>query len=502
MIVQIDQYGNNPGYYEGELPVLSLPPNAGLIREKAQDILNLTQGTVDDIQPVFGTWKEIDGNYVAADTPELLTALDEDARNLSAIQEAGRHIAGALNIYADFCGTYRDDYNSYVGRVIDILPDIRKWNAMPGNEGAKIQDDPDLFGRLNSITPGLVQDGKALQNDYETAQRNLNSSLDDLDMAALANFQFTSRQAGLDAAESTEELEWMIMESEAFGDELTVAQIRTVAAGIDLDELPYDYIDEQGRKWVTTADGTKVRVGSAMDPNLTMAIIAEMADDPEMAAVELPAGTDENGQPQTISARDIISVAVDTADDLDAGPYMGFAGKAFSIIGAFETFHGVTTAGESGREAQQIEAPLMSDADLDEVERHYQNVEIAKAGTKAVISAGAGAATSAVLGPGSYVVMYVVDQATGEVVDVVIEKVLDDTWSEDELGRKGDRVQEVDTFDRQAYEDEVEKREIAEGTQIPEATGPAPQAAPEPSITIEIEPPAEQTPTDDGDQGA
>lgn len=498
MIVDIDQFGTHPSYYEGVLPVLSLPPNDGLIRDKAQEILNLTQGTVDDIQPVFTTWKEIDGNYVAADTPELLSALDQDARNLSAIQEAGRHIAGALNIYADFCGQYRDDYNSYVSRVADILPSIREWNALPGDEAAKLESHPDLFNRLNEVTPSLTRDGQGLQNDYDIAQRNLNTALDDVDMEALAKFQFTSRQAGLDAASSTQELEWMIMESEAFGDDLTMEQIRTLAGSIDIDQLPYDYIDEEGRKWVTTDDGTKVRVGSAMDPHLTVAIITEMANDPAMATVEIPAGTDADGEPVTVTAQDIAGAILSAADDAGSGPHVTSASKALGLLGIGQTMHGIYEAGQAGRDLEQVQAPLMSDADLDEVERHHQNVASAKVGTQAVVSVPIGAASTAVLGPGSYLVSYSIDSVTGEVVDVVVEKLLDDTWSEGELARKGERVQEVDVFDQEAYEREVERREREEGTQIPKAKGPDPETDGEPEITIT---PAPDGSSDEGTGG-
>lgn len=482
MIVDIDDSGINQGYNRGLVPVLSLPPNADLIRQKMQDILDLTQGTVDDIKPVFSTWQEIEGNYVAADSGEVLEALDQDSRNLSAIQEAGRVIAGALSIYADFCDGYSESYNSYMERVVDLVSLDRRWADLPGTDMEKIESHPELQEQIAHGRMPLMGEGQGLQNDFEVAQVNLHRTLDSIDMESLARFQFTSREAGLDAATSQEELELMIMESDAFGDELTLEQVRTLASSVDIDALPYDYVDEQGRRWVTTADGTKVRAGSAMDPNLTAAIITAMAEDPEMSTIELPAGTDEHGEEQSVPVADIASFILTTADDAGAGPYVANYSKGLGMWGVVTAAGDIHTAGVQGRDAEQLVAPLMSDADLDEVEVHYQNKQTAKTGVSTVVALPVDAAATAVapfVGPGAYVVSYMINDTTGEVVDVVVEKVLDDTWSEKELARKGERAEEVDAFDRQEYERRVAARLEEEGLPEQEPVGPVHPDAPE-----------------------
>ena len=57
-----------------------------------------------------------------------------------------------------------------------------------------------------------------------------------------------------------------------------------------------------------------------------------------------------------------------------------------------------------------------------------------------------------VTGPSGLVVVYAVDQATGEVVSAVVEGIYDDTWTQAELERKGARIQKADEFDEDEYE--------------------------------------------------
>lgn len=485
MIIEVNAEGISEGHYRGLVPILSLPPNADLIRGRAGAILELTQGTVDDIQPVFATWKEIDGNYVSYDSNEVLTALDQDARDLSAIMEAGRVIAGALTLYADYCDGYHERHLAYGEEVIVLLGYDEELEALTGGVESKAFETDrgtELHSLITSMQPGLKMEGRDLQVGLDDAQQKLVLAMDGLDLSVLDRFTFTSRQAGLDAAQTPEELELMLLESDAFGGDLTLEQIRSLASTIDIDDLPFDYEDAEGRKWVTMADGTKVRAGSAMDPNLNLAIITEMANDPQMSEIKLPAGVDENGEEQYVTTQDVVTAVVGAGNDAGGvGPHMGSLGKALGALGLMQSVGGWSDAGQQGRDTEQALAPLMSDEDLDQIEDHYVNKAVAKTGVSTVLSLPIDAAATWAApwsGGSSYVVAYVVTDAKDKVVDVVIEKVIDDTWTEKELERKGDDVTDVDTFDQEEYERLVAERIKEEGVPVEEPVGPVNPNAP------------------------
>lgn len=485
MIISVAESGISPDHHRGLVPVLSLPPNADLIRQRAEAVSAALQGTADDIQPVFQTWREIEGNYVTYETDEVLTAMDEDARHLSALKSAGTVIAGAWGIYAAVCDDYKERHDTYMEDIIPVLNQDRELQELTGGDVGKIfetERGEELHRLISGALPELKMRGRDHQVFLDQGQMALVTAMESLDMEDLAQFAFTSRQAGLDAADSREELEFMLLESETFGSQLTMEEIRRLSGTIDLDELPYDYMDEEGRKWVTLPDGTKVRAGSAMDPNLNTAIVNAMAADPDMADVKLPTGVNEEGETQYLSAYDIAGRLVGAANDAGAGGHLPTVGSVMTLVSLGMMVNGAHGAGQAGRFNEQAVAPLMSDADLDEIEEHYATKDLTTSATKTVVSIPIGAAASATAGAtfgGSYVIAYVLDEATGAVVDVIIDKVYDDTWSESEMvNRKGERIEEVDTFDEEEYRRLVEERAKEEGT-APAGEGPLNPNAPE-----------------------
>lgn len=487
--------GQSHQFFDNLCPYPSSAPDSAEIRGHAANIQRLLQGTHDDIHPVFAQWTLLEQSYDTADTPTALMALQDYSIKLGALRTAGNLIAIAMHNWADFIDGYspeRIDYLTEAQSVVDLK------NRITGLTESEVQAENDknadgqqnLMSQYQGALNAAVTRGEQLQRDFSTHQQGLVQALKAIDLEVLSEAPFTSRDEGLTAVDSTEELQYILSNSAAFGDQLSYADIIRLSEQVDYENLPYDFKDEQGNKWVMTEDGTLVISGSPMDPYLEGAIMQAMAEDPELSSIEPVLGEDAEGNPLTSTLEDLgFGVAGAQADLVDGSPGGGAYGGVLTLVAVASLIPRIEDNALNASNIERSKYLLMSDEDINDVGTHFINRETVKAGAQTVATIPTAAAATATAVPSygtSYVVAYLIDEATGEFIGAVVDDIYDDTWTEEEMYRKIEGA----AGDKMTPEQYAEAMREIENVVEP-ASGP-PQ--PIPTIPVDQAPPENRDP--------
>lgn len=455
-ILRGDEQGLVPGYWEGVVPPISAIPDTAEIRGNASALERWIDRAFEDISPVFAQWSGIQGNYITDDTDVVLTALGPYLQRLSGVKNATLTAAQALRAFADAMDDLADRRNAYADKARAVVAAYRE----AGESKYSIQD----------TAQPVIQEGMNLNNEHATLYSELKSALEAIDLADFRTIGFTKFSAGHDAVESSAELEFRLLDSSGF--RITADDARRLVSQVDLESLPYTYMDEHGRKWVLTDDGLMVRSGSPMDPYLNAALLTAIAQDPELHDVEVVT-LDQDG-----------NEVLTTGETIASG--LGIAGTAKAVdkevrqsrnthrdptqdirllerMGLIGNVHAVATFPASVEEAAQAETNkhqnnglLMSDAEIDEILQAYISREASKEatiiGSEVVTGRVADALAVQTVGL-SYVVVFVVDEGVARAVTYFYDEAWDMAWTEEEMLRHSGEIDSSNAFDPQEYEE-------------------------------------------------
>lgn len=476
--------GQSTQFFMNLCPYPSSSPDTAEIRGHASNIQRLLQGTYDDIHPVFAQWTALEHSYDTADTEVALAALKDVPFKLGALRTAGDLIAMALNSWADYVDGYSPRRIDYLTDAQSVVEAYTQYQSLPfetrnayelDNAGVDVPDlpsGPNLFADYVRLRDGVKRRGEDLQEEFSMHQETLKDSLKAIDIEKLAESAFTTRDAGLNVVDSSEELQYVLANSAAFGGQLDYNDVLRLSEDIDYNNLPYDFQDDEGRRWVMTEDGTMVRSGSPMDPYLESAILQAMADDPELSAIEPVLGEDADGNPVTASLEELGFGAAGAYGDQIPGVAGTVSGVGLTVLQTVALVPKVNDATLNATNAERSKYLLMSDDDVVYLEDLYHDREWTKAGAQTVASAGIGAAATAAAAPTygtSYIIAYVVDKGTGEVIGTVVDHLYDDTQSEQRMYR----TIEYDEIKKEMTPEEYAEAVRAKYNVVEPASGPA-----------------------------
>lgn len=307
--------------------------------------------------------------------------------------------------------------------------------------------DSSVTGRYMTLLNDLILRGQTLNVDFGNHLQGLADALNAIDLEKMSEGAFTSREGGLNVIESPEELQYVLSTSAAFGDQLGYEGAVRLSEAVDLSDLPYDFMDENGNKWVMTEDGTMVRSGSSMDPYVEAAILEGMANDPELSSIRPILGEDADGRPISALLEDLgFGVAGAVSDVMDDKKIPGATalGGSLNVLTVVALIPQIEDSAQNATNQERAKYLLMSDEQIQSVNDHYINRETIKGSAQTVATIPTGLAASRfaphTLG-GSYVIAYVIDEKTGEYIGAVVDEKFDDTWSEEEMYRKIEGVE-------------------------------------------------------------
>ena len=433
-------------YWDGLVPWVPFYPRTVDGPRFSDNVLAHMREEHEQYMEVIRLWSMLPSYYVTTETEQVRTAMNGAAVTVDGLLKAAEVLDGAVTVYDESVPepmSFKLEHDRWARTTYDSLT-----NPLTGTDEEKEDKFNELMNEVE-IRKGKVQNALEV---LQSARQTLADTLNGVDVQELGAPRFTVMEGGLDSADSQQELELALMQSDLFGGELTWAQVERIAGEIDLDALPYDYVDSEGRKWITNAEGVRVRVGSAMDPNLNAQIIVAIGSDPETSHIQIPTGYDGEGNVVVQSASDIVTFANGEAADR-IGPVASRSLTVFEILMLAPTMF---VAGDMARTNAQVNGVLMSTEDLQQVYNHHSDQAFFSTTLSSLASWGTTSATALVVlpvtGPSGLVVVYAVDQATGEVVSAVVEGIYDDTWTQAELERKGARIQKADEFDEDEYE--------------------------------------------------
>lgn len=442
--------GQSTQFFNNLCPYPSSAPDTAEIRGHAANIQRLLQGTYDDIHPVFAQWTALEHSYDTADTEVALSALHDVPFTLGALRTAGDLIAMALNAWADYVDGYSPRRTAYLTDAQSVVDAHNAYYELPfetrnayeldraGVDAPDLPSGPNLFSDYVRLRDEVKRQGRELQEEFSMQQAALKDALKAIDIEKLSEAAFTTRDAGLNVVDSAEELQYVLANSAAFGDQLDYNDIIRLSENIDYDNLPYDFQDDEGRRWVMTEDGTMVRSGSPMDPYLEAAILQAMAGDPELSSIEPVLGEDADGNPVTASLTDLGFGVAGPYGDQIPGVAGAVSGVGLNVLQTVALVPQVNEAALNATNTERSKYLLMSDDDVEYLEDLYEGREWTKAGAQTVASVGTGAVATAAAAPTygtSYIIAYVVDQGTGEIIGTVVDHLYDDTQSERRMNR-------------------------------------------------------------------
>lgn len=433
-------------YWNGEIPWVPYYPRTVDAPRFSGRVLAHMRTEHEKYMEIVRLWSLLPYYYVTEETDQVREAMNPVSLKVDGLLKAAETLDSAVSLY-----------DSAVPEPMGFKLDHDRWardaySRLHHPVGETEEEKTEQFELvMQEIEERDVMVASALQV-LQSARQTIADVLTGVDVDELGEAKFTVMEGGLDVAASREELELMIMESDLFGSDLTWEQVHRLADEIDLDALPFDYVDEQGRKWISNADGVRVRVGSAMDPNLNQQMILAIGSDPETSHIQIPTGYDDDGNVVLTSASEIVQFAAGEVAD-KTGSTLKHAWTGFELLMLAPTMY---LAGSTARTNAQANGVLMSNEDLQQVYAHYSDQAFFSTTASSIASLGTTTATALVvyptMGPSGVVVVYAVDQATGEIVSSVVEGIYDDTWTQGELGRKENVVVKADEFDKEEYE--------------------------------------------------
>lgn len=466
------QHNRTAQYHDGDTSWSGQAPRTANVTTSAGQMLSHVVDTATIFNDVLTKWSEFAEGYGGADRETVLTALHTTAEEIEAFQAAAKLFHDAVVAYDDSVQTAlgpKFGYDTWAAdwtrryREVDHAPAFLTDDAEPG---AKTSGD--LRQELESERMWNEATGLKVGDDIASARATAASTIEAIDLEELADLRFTIHTAGLDSMGSVEEIEFSLLNNALFGDQLTVADARRIAGQIDIDSLPYTYIDPNGVKWVRIANGEMVVVGSAMDPNLQSHIMTTLAEDPYTQDIEVNLGPVPQGMgfgaELGLSAGEEVTMTI--SDLLNKGGITGggiVTGAAAATILLSSTLFSAGTAGNEFAYTMNSSHLLLTTDQKDEISAWAGERDIVIAGASTV----AGVAASTVLlvfVPGAgWVATTAVNSAASTGVSALLESQWDSTQSQASmLNTMDDGL--PDEFTMAEYEDLIAERQESEGT--------------------------------------
>lgn len=451
-------YHTREDVYACLAPWTQEPPPASSGSAPAEDLhLNLA-ATRDRLDEIFSLWSEFRDYYGGADRDQVLTSMNDLVGQAMALEEGGALLAQAHATYvseADSRGLaqVKSDNDSWAPGFVERYQQFEaddasmsreefeeKYGHDVGAERAELDKERKPFTTMASHVTQAIGEAR---DTYE-------ASVNGIDLGELSDLRFENRNEAVDVADSQEEVEQWIRDSEFFNEyDLTPAQIEDLAEQIYQNgNFDAEYFDAEGRGWVRGPDGRMVRAGSVMDPNLTEALFEAMARDDTMKDWELPIPPPEGVDPVDWTIGTVFGQGTSAASDA-LGKGLDVAGRRW-VAGLLMGPAAMVSFGFKGkdavetRERETVLYPLMSPGDLDQ--RYNHNLLMAAIETGANTAVGGGltffSALSAVPSGGSSVVVAViVDEITGRIIGYMVDELDESmtTWDADEVNELSDK---------------------------------------------------------------
>lgn len=476
--VPVTQFNRTSEYHHGDTSWSGQKPRTSNVNTSAGQLLTHVVTTASIFNDVVTQWSQFAAGYGGADRQTVLSALATTAQEIEAFQAAAKLFHDAVVAYDESVQTALDTKSDYDTWAVDWA---RRYQAVesrpkdltelpqPGESGTAGKDTEELRIELESERQWNEPTGLAIGDHIAEARAVLTSAIKDIDLEDLAELRFTVHTAGLDSMDSVEEIEFSLLNNALFGDRLTTADARRIAEQIDIDSLPYSYIDANGVKWVRLQTGEMVVVGSAMDPNMQMRVLETLEADPYTDIVEFSpeAPADIRGA-ATSGAGYGADLVVSLVDVVDGNGLSGGGIVLRTAAGAVMIGATLLTWGDAGNEhayAMNSSHVLLTTDQKDEIAQWAMDREVAITG----VSTAAGVVTGVVLTfiPGvGWVTNTVGSAVASEAVSAVMQQQWDNTQSETAIINLASQDGGMpDEFDQDEYERLIEERSRREGTQ-------------------------------------
>ncbi len=431
-----DLYGRHSAKWEGVAPWVVNIARPQAASGPATDAQTELRSIFNKLMAISRTWSRFKDCYQGTDREVVHGAMDRKLGEMSAIAQAGDHFSDAIEAYISSMDSGLLDIKSeedgwarvYMNRWRQVIRDHERYGS----------DFPDHYDGRSYLTVRGDMEGE--QRDHEPPAlhvvRSINEArsicqraIKDIDLDALSEIRFETRDEGVIAADSPEELAGLIESSAMFGQlDLEDHELQEIAEKL-VEEGAFDhadFVDAHGRGWVMTPEGTMVRVGSQLDTVLADKVFTAIATDPDHAykleSMKVP-GTDKTvgqvldaaGYATDFGAGEVMDLALEPAWNQLLS--VGIIASGLSATLGVVNEKGKYTASQAGQYL------LLSTHDLNERaeriaarETIIATADFAKSTTltlvKAVPSGGWG-----------LVVGIVIDEATGEIIGYAVEKV-------------------------------------------------------------------------------
>ncbi len=438
----VSQNNHTDRYWDGICSWHLDTGNLSMAAAAAENLAENCQETFTHLMRAVTTWNEFREYYGGADKDTVFAAMTPVAERLLAIKRAGTLFSAAVQVYQVSCKDFDDRKDEYDRWAAEWL---RTWRKVESDHESLTEEEFTTKycmphgEKVNALTQerrNTEFNGPVWVIDHlNTYRQELASALKDIDMGDLSEMRFSHRSESLSQYESAEELAAAMRDSHIFGDaDLSDEDIEQIAEKVfgSYDDLPYDYMDVNGVKWVFGPHGELVRAGSPMDPNLNAAILAVMNQDADWRQTDISFDgqtTQTVAEMATKFGLNRLGTLTDSA--LGKGVIGGWATAIVQVVG---------TGVKSKRYGANLSmaAPLLSDEEHREIVRKYVNQNLIVDGVEVTLGAGTAVLTS-IIGPAGTVIGVAVTYVATGVTEYIVNEVTDESWDLDEMQDRYDR---------------------------------------------------------------
>ncbi|MFC7400922.1 hypothetical protein [Citricoccus sp. GCM10030269] len=424
---------------------MDTPPTTMAV-SAAENLAQNCQETYQHLIQASSTWNQFREYYGGADKDAVFSALDPVIEKLIALKRAGEVFYGGVQLYdagLAILDGMKTDYDEWATTWMEKYREVESYQqnhteeeftakyGKPYNElSVEMREERD-----NREMSGPV----FIVDTIRACRKDLIDVLDGIDMDELGEMEFSHRPEALETYESAEELANALKNSHVFGNtDLTDADYEEIAQRMweNRDQLPYDYMDANGTKWVFGPDGELVRSGSPMDPNLNASalLVIDQEDRWRDIALNFPdsplGGTNENVQTASqllvqTGLKQGGNALVPVDQVVGRGVISGTATALVTLIGT-----GIDAAQYERNTAETT--PLLSTEQAEGRQQRYVNENLIMDGVEVTTASGTAVLTS-ILGPGGTLLGMAVTYVATGVTEYIINDVADETWTREEM---------------------------------------------------------------------
>lgn len=433
--MQVSQENHTARFWDNVCSWAVDPPYSSKAVSAAENLAENCLETYQQLSQAVSTWNQFRDLYGGADKEQVYSAMTPVAEKLVALRDAGEALSAAVQAYhanisaMDFHGM-KADYDNWATEFMVRYDAVQRDRDL--EEEAFVQKHGVAYwakrNELDEERNGREANGPVLMVDHLRGFRaDLAQAVKAIDMEALTTLEFSHRPESLTQYGSEEELFQALRDSHVFG-HLTDEELRQIAAETwgHFDDLPVDFVDANGVGWVFGPNGELVRSGSPMDPNVSALFLAVMANDPDLAGIELPFGEGT----QTVAE----FVAEQGLKGLKKLPDIGPVGS--SVISAWAAaVVGLVGTGFDVRRYEDnltLTSPLLTQDQVDDLVQKYANANLIMDGVDIGLAAGS-AVLTAVFGPAGTVIGVVVTYVGSNVTEYIVTEAGEEHWTLDEM---------------------------------------------------------------------